>query len=167
MKLLHLLPLLTLAACSSVPDVTSSVTPYRIDVRQGNFVTQDMVAQLKPGMTKDQVRFVLGTPLVADIFHAERWDYVYRFQPGRGELQQRRLTVYFEANKLSRVAGDVIAAEPGAAEASEGAGQRSRVIEIAPEGSVKVDESAGKVDGAKTAQGEKKPEATPPEQGKQ
>lgn len=167
MNLLRLLPLLTIAACSSMPDVTSSITPYRIDIRQGNFVTQDMVAQLKPGMTKDQVRFVLGTPLVADIFHAARWDYVYRFQPGRGELQQRRLTVYFEDSKLSRVAGDVVAAEPGAAEASEGAGQRSRVIEIAPEGSEKVNESAKKADGAKTADGEKKPEAAPAEQGKQ
>lgn len=93
-----------LAGCSG--GLTSYVTPYRVDVRQGNFVTQEMVAQLKPGLTRDQVRFVLGTPLVNDVFHADRWDYVYRFQPGRGELQQRRLSVFFVDGKLARVAGD-------------------------------------------------------------
>ena len=93
-----------------VPEVTSVVTPYRIDIRQGNYITQEMVAQLKPGMTRDQVRFILGTPLVADIFHAERWDYIYRFKPGRGEVQQRRFTVFFEDHKLVRVAGDVVGA---------------------------------------------------------
>jgi outer membrane protein assembly factor BamE len=74
-----------------VPDVTSVVTPYRIDIRQGNYITQEMVAQLKPGMSRDQVRFILGTPLVADIFHADRWDYIYSFKPGRGELQHAAL----------------------------------------------------------------------------
>ncbi len=73
-------------------------------------VTQEMVSQLRPGMSKDQVRFVLGTPLVTDVFHADRWDYVYRLQPGRGETQQRVLTVFFADGQLSRVAGDVVAA---------------------------------------------------------
>ncbi len=81
-------------------------------MRQGNFVTQDMVAQLKPGLSRDQVRFILGSPLVADMFHADRWDYVYRFQPGRARLQQRTLTVFFQDNKLTRVAGDVVADDP-------------------------------------------------------
>lgn len=159
MNLLRLLPLLLLAACSNMPDVTSTFSPYRIDVRQGNLVTQEMVAQLKPGMTKDQVRFVLGTPLVTDVFHAERWDYVYRFQPGRGEIQQRRFTVYFEDGKLVRVAGDVVAAEAGEtseAGAAAGAVTRGRVIEIAPEG--------GKQEEEKPA--EKKAEAAAQEQGK-
>ena len=98
---------LLLAACSSTP----SVQPYRIDVRQGNVVTQDMVAQLKPGLTKDQVKFILGSPLVADMFHTDRWDYVYHFQPGKGEAQNRRLTVIFEDNKLARLAGDVVAGD--------------------------------------------------------
>ncbi len=87
------------------------LSPYRIDVRQGNYVTQEMVARLRPGMTREQVRFALGSPLVADVFHAERWDYVYRFQPGRGAVQTRRLTVFFEDDKLVRVGGDVIAAD--------------------------------------------------------
>lgn len=125
---------LVLTACANAPSVTSYLTPYRIDVRQGNMVTQEMVAQLKPGLTRDQVRFILGTPLVADLFHADRWDYVYRFKPGRGsqEAQQRRLVVYFEDGKLARVGGDVVANEPGKAE-EEPVKPASRVIDIAPE----------------------------------
>ena len=105
-----LLPsLLLLAGCSSTPNVTSLLSPYRVDVRQGNYISQEMVARLRPGMTRDQVRFALGTPLVADMFHASRWDYVYRFQPGRGEIQLRRLVIYFQDDKLARVGGDVVA----------------------------------------------------------
>lgn len=100
---------LAVSACTGT--LVSYTNPYRIDVRQGNYVTQEMVAQLKPGMSRDQVRFVLGTPLVSDVFHADRWDYVYRFQPGRGDLQQRRLSVFFAEGKLARVAGDVIPGE--------------------------------------------------------
>jgi len=120
-----------LAACASTPDVTSMLSPYRIDVRQGNYVSQEMVARLKPGMTQDQVRFALGTPLVSDIFHADRWDYVYRFQPGRGPVQLRRLVVYFEDGKLARVGGDVVAetAESAAAAAATPS-PTARVIEV-------------------------------------
>ncbi|WP_294992303.1 outer membrane protein assembly factor BamE [Sulfuritalea sp.] len=102
-----------LAACSSTPQITNVLSPYRIDVRQGNLVTQEMVAQLKPGLTREQVRFILGSPPLADMFHVNRWDYVYRLRPGQGEVQQRVLTVFFENNKLTRVAGDVVA-EDGA-----------------------------------------------------
>lgn len=127
-----LLPcLLLLSACSSTADVSSYFSPYRIDVRQGNFVTQDMVAKLKPGMTREQVRFALGTPLVADIFHADRWDYVYRFQPGHGEPQVRRLVVFFVDGKLARVGGDVTAETETTAAAPTESGPR--VIEIPAE----------------------------------
>ena len=105
---------LMMAACS----VTSYLNPYLVDVRQGNYVTQEMVAQLKPGMTKDQVRFALGTPMVADVFHGERWDYVYRFKPGRGEAQQRHLVVFFDQGKLVRVGGDVVASGSATSELS-------------------------------------------------
>lgn len=124
-RLLFLLPFL--AACSNAPQLTSYFSPYRIDVRQGNFVTQDMVAQLKPGLTREQVRFILGSPLVADMFHQDRWDYIYRFRPGAGEVQQRSLAVFFQDNKLARVAGDVVAEEAGTASAPKPAAQ---VIEI-------------------------------------
>lgn len=96
-----------LSGCSATA-VSDFLKPYRIDVRQGNYVTQEMVAQLKPGMSRDQVRFVLGTPLLTDVFHADRWDYVYRFKPGKGtDFQERRLTVFFADERLSRVEGDV------------------------------------------------------------
>ena len=97
-----------LSGCS----LAERLTPYKIDVRQGNDVTPEMVAQLKKGMSKDQVRFVLGTPLVTDVFHADRWDYVYRFQPGRGKVSERRLTVYFKDGVLDRVIGDIEPADP-------------------------------------------------------
>ncbi len=91
--------------------------PYRIDIQQGNFVSQEMVAQLKPGMTREQVRFVLGTPLMADIFHAERWDYVYTLERRGAPRQQRRLAVFFQDGKLARLDGDLAGAGQGKGEA--------------------------------------------------
>ncbi|MGB4467183.1 MAG: outer membrane protein assembly factor BamE [Azovibrio sp.] len=96
----------SLAACSNVPRI---VTEYRIDVQQGNVLTQEMVSQLRPGLTRDQVRFILGTPLLTDIFHAERWDYVFRLQDGvTNEVTSRNFSVFFDANGLlTSVKGDV------------------------------------------------------------
>ena len=145
-KIACLLAVSLLAACSSTPDspgmvqsvskafdITDRLHPYRIDVRQGNMVTQEMVSQLRPGQTKDQVRFILGTPLLADVFHADRWDYVYRLQKGNGEIQQRRLVVFFDSGKLVRVGGDVVGEDPAAASGAP-ARPAPRVIEItAPE----------------------------------
>jgi len=89
------------------------LAPYRMDIQQGNFVSQEMVAQLRRGMTREQVRFLLGTPLVTDIFHANRWDYVYLLdRPGHAP-QRRRLAVFFEGDNLARVDGDVVAAAKG------------------------------------------------------
>lgn len=129
MKRLLLLPVLAVcAACSNAPQVTSYLSPYRIDVRQGNFVTQDMVSQLKPGQSREQVRFILGSPLVVDMFHADRWDYIYRLRTGRGEVQQRHLAVFFEDGKLVRVAGDVVADEGAVTDEPRAA---ARVVDIA------------------------------------
>ena len=87
---------------------------YRINVQQGNLVEQKQIVQLRPGMTRDQVRFVLGTPLLQDPFHAERWDYVYRFENGQtGEITMRNIFMYFNsAGLLERVGGDVAAGQP-------------------------------------------------------
>lgn len=124
---------LLLSACS----VTKYLDPYMVDVRQGNYVTQEMVAQLKPGMTRDQVRFTLGTPLVTDVFHADRWDYLYRYKPGRGDLQQRHLSVYFDQDKLARVGGDVVAGGAGGSSPTDSQPQVSpKVIEIGADGKV-------------------------------
>lgn len=119
-----------LGACSSMESVTSMINPYRIDIRQGNYVDQQMVSQLKPGMSREQVRYVLGTPLVTDLFDENRWDYVYRFQKGNGPVEQRKLSVFFVNGRLERVVG---AEEIAASETAEPA-LRSRVVEIAPTG---------------------------------
>ena len=79
---------------------------YKISIPQGNIITQEMVDQLRPGMTKRQVIFVMGTPLVRDPYHQDRWDYVYNFQPGVGERGQERLSVLFENDQLVSLSGD-------------------------------------------------------------
>jgi outer membrane protein assembly factor BamE len=112
--LIRLMCLLSLGACSYLPRIPG-VTPYRIDIQQGNYVTQEMVSQLKPGMTKEQVQSTLGTPLLTDVFHADRWDYVYTLEAADGKKEQRKLTAYFKEGKLERVDGDVVPAAPAGA----------------------------------------------------
>ncbi|HWA36821.1 MAG TPA: outer membrane protein assembly factor BamE [Burkholderiales bacterium] len=97
-----------LSGCG-VPNIPG-ITPYRMEIQQGNYVTQDMVARLTPGMSKEEVRLALGTPLLTDIFHADRWDYVYWREPqGGGSREQRKLIVHFSDGKLARLDGDVVA----------------------------------------------------------
>jgi outer membrane protein assembly factor BamE len=103
---------LALVACGGVPRVPG-ITPYKIDIQQGNYVSQDMIAQLKPGMTREQVRFILGTPLLTDLFHGDRWDYVYWREAPDGKRESRRIAVYFADNKLERVDGDVVSPAAG------------------------------------------------------
>ncbi len=79
---------------------------YRIDVNQGNYLTQDMVEKLKVGQTRQQVRAVLGTPILDSAFHADRWDYVYSFKKAGKEVENRKFVVYFEDDKLTRWEGD-------------------------------------------------------------
>ena len=113
----------------SFDSVVGLVDPYRIDVRQGNYVDQEMVAQLRRGMTREQVRYVLGSPLVVDMFRSDRWDYVYRFRPGSGEAQQRVISLFFAGDVLDRIEGDVAAASAAPEAVLQ---QRSRVVEIPP-----------------------------------
>ena len=96
---------LLLSGCGSV---TSFAFPgvYRLNIPQGNIITQEMVDQLRPGLTKRQVNFIMGTPLVKDTFDQDRWDYLYSFQPGGGERVQERLTVFFENDQLTHFFGD-------------------------------------------------------------
>jgi outer membrane protein assembly factor BamE len=123
-RVIRNLPALALAAllpaCQSVqtPKIPG-VTPYRMVIQQGNFISQEMVSQLKPGMTREQVRFILGTPLVTDIFHADRWDYVFYRELPNGKREQRNLSVVFEKDRLARVIGDLMPAE-GSAPAATG-----------------------------------------------
>jgi len=102
---------LTASGCSAAW-IPNWLRPYRPDVQQGNVVTKDMVDQLRPGMTRDQVRFLLGTPMLQDIFHLSRWDYPYYLRRRTGETQIRKLAVYFEDGKLARFDSDSMPTEP-------------------------------------------------------
>lgn len=100
-----------LAGCASsgfsLPKIPG-IEAHRMEIQQGNYVTQEMIAKLQPGMTRDQVRFVLGTPLVADAFHEGRWDYMFRRQRANSkEIEQRRIVIFFDDGRLSRIEGDV------------------------------------------------------------
>lgn len=81
------------------------ISPYRIAIQQGNFVSQEMAAQLKEGMTREQVRFILGTALLTDMFHEDRWDYPFRLLKPSGELITSRLSVVFKNNTVQRFEG--------------------------------------------------------------
>lgn len=98
---------------------------YRIDIQQGNVVSQESVAQLRQGMTRDQVRFLLGTPLLQDVFHADRWDYVYRLDRRQASsIEESQLTVFFDKD------GRVVRWD-GSVPVSGASGEdRPRVIEI-------------------------------------
>ena|SRR5487761_1904147 len=111
LRALATIAVLFLASCSSTGLPVLHLKPYRMEIQQGNFVDQEAVSKLKPGMSKEQVRFILGTPLLTDIFHADRWDYVYRRQKVNSNvLEHRRISVFFEDGKLKRIEGDVIPA---------------------------------------------------------
>jgi outer membrane protein assembly factor BamE len=104
-----------LAACGTVDGVStriaSSITPYRVEVVQGNFVSREQVEALRPGMTRQQVRDVLGTPLLTSVFHSDRWDYVFTLKRQGVEPQARRLTLFFKGAELERFEGDTMPSE--------------------------------------------------------
>ena len=102
--------LLLLALLTSCNGINSLDFPgvYKISIPQGNIITQEMVDQLRPGMTKRQVIFVMGTPLVRDPFHQDRWDYIYSFQPGGGIRGQERVSVFFVDDLLVSFTGDFV-----------------------------------------------------------
>ncbi len=126
---------LALGGCSWVP---RPINEYKIDVQQGNVLTQEMVSQLKPGLTKDQVRFLLGTPVLMDMFHANRWDYVYRLKKGStGEVEMRKFSTFFDASdRLVRVGGDVAALESTDLSAQPTNKMRELDLGSVPEGAV-------------------------------
>ena len=103
------------AAAANAGAQTSTVTklqkflwvlsPYRPDIQQGNFISQEMLTQLKVGQTREQVKFIFGTPLLTDVFHANRWDYPFYLTRGNGELTQARVTVYFKDDKVEKFDG--------------------------------------------------------------
>lgn len=84
---------------------------YRIDIQQGNVVDQDTLDQLRPGMPMQQVRFIMGTPIIVDPFHQDRWEYIYSYSEGGKRRKQRRITLHFRDNRLDAIDGNVLTAE--------------------------------------------------------
>ena len=105
--IITLIASLLLTACSGLHLV------HKIDIQQGNVITQDEVNLLEPGMSRRQVQFVMGSPMIADVFHQDRWDYVYVLQPGYGEPSEERITLFFDADLLTGTTGTVHPDEAG------------------------------------------------------
>ena len=97
--------LIIISLLLSIFFISTACTIHRIDVQQGNVITKDMVDQLKSGMSKGQVLFVMGSPLIEDPFHAERWDYVFTMQPGdtRKITEYKRVSVLFKDQKVENI----------------------------------------------------------------
>jgi outer membrane protein assembly factor BamE len=112
---------LALAACaaqgacgtfnSATQRMAASITPYKVEVVQGNFVSREQVEALKPGMSRQQVRDILGTPLVTSAFHGHRWEYVFTLKRQGVPPQARRLAVFFKGEVLERFEGDEMPSE--------------------------------------------------------
>lgn len=104
-----------LVACSSLDSASNRiagiVTPYRMDVVQGNFVAKEQADVVKPGMTRNQVREILGTPLLTSVFHADRWDYVFTFRRQGIPPQQRKVTAFFKGDALERLDAEPLPTE--------------------------------------------------------
>lgn len=130
-RLLIVASVLGLGACSwfQFPGV------YKLTIQQGNIVTPDMLEQLQPGMTKRQVNFVLGTPLIVDSFHQDRWDYFYSLRNSEGETTTQHLTVYFDGDRMTHYQGDItdLSAIPEAEEIHPEAEGESLSKELLPE----------------------------------
>ena len=117
---------------------------YRINVEQGNVVNEEMVEKLRPGLNKRQVRYIMGTPLIEDSFHADRWDYRYLLRNGNETLAETRLTLWFDGDELARAEG------PDAPDWAVSDASDSEVTEAMDAGSIDMTE----VDSTDTATGE-------------
>jgi len=81
----------------------SSFTPYKMEIRQGNYINPEMRKKVRIGMSRQQVTGILGSPLVTDVFHANRWDYIYSFHEQDKQVERQRLTLYFDGDFVSRI----------------------------------------------------------------
>jgi outer membrane protein assembly factor BamE len=122
------------ASRQSTDSVFGFLTPYRIDIVQGNVLTRDQVELVKPGMSRAQVRDVLGTPLIADLFHTDRWDYVFDIRRPGAEAQRRSVVVRFEGDKLKLIEAPELPTEREfVASISTFSNVKPRVLELTPE----------------------------------
>ena len=125
--------ILLAALCASCGTALPTIKPYKLDVQQGNVVTSKMLLQLRPSMTKSQVRFIMGTPLIQDSFHGNRWDYVYQMRESGKITEQRRVILDFENDVLKTVRGDVIPAVGDKSSTDENIGTRTVKAVAKPE----------------------------------
>lgn len=123
--------ILLVLLCTSCGTALPTIKPFKLDVQQGNVVTSKMLLQLRPGMTKSQVRFIMGTPLIQDSFHGNRWDYAYQLRESGKLIEQRRVILDFQSDLLKTVRGDVVAATADPKAGVEGADTGTRLIEPA------------------------------------
>ncbi|MDO9282346.1 MAG: outer membrane protein assembly factor BamE [Methylotenera sp.] len=129
-NILRYLIILLALVCTACGTALPTVKPYKLDVQQGNVITSKMLLQLRPGMTKSQVRFIMGTPLIQDSFHGNRWDYVYQMREGGKITEQRRVILDFENELLKGVRGDVIPAGSDPSKLDESKGKTgTRIVE--------------------------------------
>ena len=120
LNLAVILSVLLLGACSSIPGL------YRIDIQQGNVIDQVMIDKLKPGMDKNQVHFILGTPAVVDPFHSDQWEYLFTSSEGGGNREQRHLRIHFKDEKLAYIDGDITTTN----RAPDDTPRQSRTVEV-------------------------------------
>lgn len=137
------LSLLTLAACSS-PLI------YKLEIQQGNYVTEDMIAKLKVGMNRSQVRYVLGTPLLVDSFHTNRWDYLYRVVRDGKIAEDKQFTVMFEGDAVTRFEGSVMPPLKGFVASDVGLSPRQQTLEKSREAEIQKIQTDAKKDGVET-----------------
>ena len=100
---------------------------YRIDIQQGSIISREMLSRLKPGMDKNQVQFIMGTPPLVDPFHTNRWEYIYTFSKGGQQRKQRHITLHFEDDKLAYIDGDVV---PGLERPEELTTKPTRIVNV-------------------------------------
>ncbi len=97
-----------ISGCSRRADGTIKIPlVYRPDIQQGNVIDQSMLDKLEPGMTRAKVKFIMGTPLLVDTFHTNRWEYIYSIEPGSGGRSQRHVALFFRDDKLTHIEGDI------------------------------------------------------------
>jgi outer membrane protein assembly factor BamE len=158
---------LCLGACSGLRDKLPSagglISPYRIDILQGNVVTREQAQALQPGQTREQVRGLLGSPLLTSVFHADRWDYVFTFKRQGQAPQQRRLTVFFKGDALERHEADELPSESEFVSSLDSRRKADKVPVLeATEAQLKAFESSNAVPGAAPAPSTATPAASYP-----
>ena len=125
-----LLIIITCIATLSTAGCSGFRVPHRIDIQQGNVVSQEKVNRLETGMNRNQVQFIMGSPMIVDVFHEDRWDYIYYFKPGYGDVKEERVTLFFENDALVRIDGTML---PSATAEGDTGSPRQATLVVPPQ----------------------------------